>query len=246
MTKFSHAMSEGFDPDNDLEKVGIANQTTMLKGETELISRLFERVMIRKFGPQNANQHFVSFNTICDATQERQNAIYKMFDAEYVAPESKLYAELEGEQLGIELKSKSREKQNLSSKAQEARLKGEGAPIESQPVGHVDLGLVVGGFNSSNTLHLIEIPEQLGVKTYHIDCAARVGGAGADGLVNVIQHKPLSTSTSEAMLDQGLEVTEGFLPDGPIVIGVTAGASTPDSSVGECLTRILEIRGLSP
>jgi len=246
MAKFSHAMSVGFNPDGDLEKVGVANQTTMLKGETELIGRLFERVMIRKYGPQTVNDHFVSFNTICDATQERQNAIYKMFDAEYEAPASKLYAELEGEQVGIELKSKSREKQGLSSKAQEARLRGEGAPVDSKPPGHVDLGLVVGGFNSSNTLHLIEIPEELGVTTYHIDCAARIGGTSVDGLANVIQHKPLSTPSSEAMLDQGLKVAEGFLPDGPIVIGVTAGASTPDSSVGECLTRILAIRGLTP
>jgi 4-hydroxy-3-methylbut-2-enyl diphosphate reductase len=246
LAKFSYAISEGFDPDSDLEKVGVANQTTMLKGETELIGRLFERVMIRKFGPQTANDHFLSFNTICDATQERQNAIYKMFDAKYEQPASKLYAELEGEQVGIELKAKSREKQNLSSKVQEARLRGEGTPVDAQPVGHVDLGLVVGGFNSSNTLHLVEIPEELGVKTYHIDCAARVGGAGTDGIANVIQHKPLSTPSSTAMLDQGLEVTEGFLPDGPVVIGVTAGASTPDSSVGECLARVLAVRGLTP
>merc|ERR1719296_384834 len=96
MAKFSNAMSEGFDPDVDLEKVGVANQTTMLKGETELISRLFERVMIKRYGPQHINDHFVSFNTICDATQHRQDAMYKMFDAEYEAPRSQLYAELEG------------------------------------------------------------------------------------------------------------------------------------------------------
>ena len=71
MEKFKNATSEGFDPDIDLDCIGIANQTTMLKGETELIGKLFERVIIRKFGPTNVNEHFMSFNTICDATQER-------------------------------------------------------------------------------------------------------------------------------------------------------------------------------
>ena len=86
MEKFKNAVSEGFDPDVDLEKIGIANQTTMLKGETELIGKLFERVVIRKYGPQSVDEHFMSFNTICDATQERQDAMYEMVGAQYEKP----------------------------------------------------------------------------------------------------------------------------------------------------------------
>ena len=173
MSKFSRACSAGFDPDRDLDRVGIANQTTMLKGETEQIGKLFEHTMLKKFGPTVLNQHFLSFNTICDATQERQDAMFDLVDEK------------------------------------------------------LDLMVVIGGYNSSNTTHLQEIAIDRRIPSYHIDSAERIS------LENRVEHKPLG---------RDLEVCENWLPAGAIVVGVTSGASTPDRVVAAAIEKIFAIK----
>ncbi|MFP4100891.1 4-hydroxy-3-methylbut-2-enyl diphosphate reductase [Coleofasciculus sp.] len=173
LAKFSRATSAGFDPERDLEHVGIANQTTMLKSETEQIGKLFERTMMKKYGPVQLNQHFQSFNTICDATQERQDAMLELVEET------------------------------------------------------LDLMVVIGGFNSSNTTQLQQIAIERKIPSYHIDSAERIGPG------NRIDHK---------VLHQDMTVTENWLPEGEIVVGVTSGASTPDKVVEDAIEKIFELK----
>lgn len=172
MARFAKACSPGFDPDRDLIRVGVANQTTMLKSETEEIGRLFERTMLQRFGPIELNEHFLAFNTICDATQERQDAIFALVD---------------------------------------------------EPL---DLMVVIGGYNSSNTTHLQEIAVSRGIRSFHIDTPERIGPG------NRIEHMPLGGE---------LEIELPFLPAGPIRVGITSGASTPDRVVEDVIERLIEL-----
>jgi 4-hydroxy-3-methylbut-2-en-1-yl diphosphate reductase len=78
LEKFKGAYSAGFDPDLHLQAVGVANQTTMLRGETEEVQRRIKHAMIQKYGEAEVEKHFRFFDTICGATQDRQDALEKM------------------------------------------------------------------------------------------------------------------------------------------------------------------------
>lgn len=173
MQRFAKACSVGFDPDKDLVRLGVANQTTMLKSETEEIGRLFERTMLRKYGPVELNDHFLAFNTICDATQERQDAMFSLVD---------------------------------------------------EPL---DLMVVIGGFNSSNTTHLQEIAITRGIRSFHIDTPDRI-----DVNTNTVEHMPLS---------EALRTDAEFLPAGAVNVGITSGASTPDRVVEEVIGKLMKL-----
>jgi 4-hydroxy-3-methylbut-2-enyl diphosphate reductase len=174
LEKFKSACSNGFDPEIHLNKVGVANQTTMLKGETEQIGKLFEQTMLKKFGPDSIDMHFLSpGDTICDATQERQDAMLKLVDH------------------------------------------------------HLDLILVIGGFNSSNTGHLQEIANSRNLVSYHID------GPDCIGPGNSILHKQPN--------DKNYQTTADWLKQGKLTIGITAGASTPDQVIAEVLKKTFDL-----
>lgn len=182
LSKFSNAISKGFDPDLHLRKIGLANQTTMYKKETTAIGKLFEKTMMTAFDPNEITTRYAAFDTICDATQERQDAIMDMI-SEPGAKES------------------------------------------------LDFILVVGGWDSSNTAHLVEIPHGKGIPAYHID---KAGCIGAD---NSITYRDV---------DGTIKVQKNFLAlDRPMTIGVTSGASTPDAYVQDSLEQIIMLKSLS-
>ncbi len=78
LEKFKGAYSSGFDPDVHLQAIGVANQTTMLRGETEEVQRRLKAAMEKRFGPAELPKHFRFFDTICGATQDRQDALEKL------------------------------------------------------------------------------------------------------------------------------------------------------------------------
>jgi 4-hydroxy-3-methylbut-2-enyl diphosphate reductase len=175
LDRFKHAHSPDFDPDQHLRAVGVANQTTMLRGETEEVQRRIRAAIVDRDGPVEGTKSFRFFDTICGATQERQDALSGL------------------------LKEK------------------------------MDLLLVVGGYNSSNTSHLAEMGEAQ-LPTYFV--------RGADKLES-------ATRITHYNLHQKSEiVTEDWLPGGPIIVGITAGASCPNNLIEETILRVYELRGI--
>ena len=174
---FAGKVSPGFDPDRDLERVGVANQTTMLSGESLAIAAELGKSMGRRWGEATRAEHFRTFDTICSATQERQDAVLKLI---------------------------------------------------AEPL---DLMVVIGGYNSSNTTHLAAICQQK-VTTYHIADAMCI-----DPATGGIRHRPVGAHDETAQ--------DRWLPEGSVTIGVTAGASTPNNKIGETIERIAALRGAS-
>jgi 4-hydroxy-3-methylbut-2-enyl diphosphate reductase len=175
--RFANAVSPGFDFERDLLRVGIANQTTMLSGESLAIAEEIRGSMERRYGPEALADHFRSFDTICSATQERQDAVVALIE---------------------------------------------------EPL---DVMVVVGGYNSSNTCHLAALVQSKGVRTFHIEDAE-----GVDPAAGTIRHQPIGA--------KGEATTAGWLGDSR-VIGITAGASTPNNKVGETIARICALAGVA-
>jgi 4-hydroxy-3-methylbut-2-enyl diphosphate reductase len=176
LERFRGAHSEGFDPDLHLRRVGVANQTTMMRGETEEVQRRIAAAIRDRDGAERARETFRFFDTICGATQERQDALNEML----------------------------------------------AAPM--------DLLLVIGGYNSSNTSHLAEMGEAM-LPTYFIRNASRL--ESTERIVHYDQHAKREVAK------------EGWLPARPLIVGLTAGASCPNNLIEETILRLYELHGVS-
>jgi 4-hydroxy-3-methylbut-2-enyl diphosphate reductase len=171
LERFGAAVSPAFDPDRDLERIGCANQTTMLSSESLEVGEMFRAAMRDRYGEAELAARFRSFDTICSATQDRQDAILRLLD--------------------------------------EVAL---------------DVMIVIGGYNSSNTCNLARICAAR-VPTYHV--------ADPGGLVSAsdIRHRSVDMKQET--------VTAGWLPPtGPVAIGLTSGASTPDNLVEQVVRKL--------
>jgi 4-hydroxy-3-methylbut-2-enyl diphosphate reductase len=179
LERFGGAASDGFDPEHDLARIGLANQTTMLMSESLAIADMFRVAVSARYGEERLAEHFRAFETICSATQDRQDAVVALLD------------------------------------------------------GHrLDLMLVIGGYNSSNTANLARICRAR-LTTYHI--------ADVPALMSAreIRHRPVSGAAE--IVEQGW-----LAATGPVTVGVTAGASTPDNIVGMVVERLSQLTNGTP
>jgi len=171
------AHSDGFDPELHLTRIGVANQTTMLKSETEEVQRRLRQAVLDRHGPEAGVTNFQVFDTICGATQERQDSLFGLLQ---------------------------------------------------QPL---DVLLVVGGYNSSNTTHLVEIGEQQ-LPTFFIrtaDCLKSL-----EQIVHFDLHLKAEKESYSTRL----------AGDGPVTVGITAGASCPNNLIEDTVLRVFGLRGV--
>ncbi len=179
LQKYAHAASPSFDPDVHLKRIGVANQTTMLARESLAIGEAVGQAMERVHGAEYRAQNFRTFDTICSATQDRQDAVNALL---------------------------------------------------TEPL---DVKLVIGGYNSSNTISLAALCAEK-VRTYHVEDANCI-----DPAQGTIRHRDLATGKETSV--------SAWLPAaGPLRVGLTAGASTPNNKIGEAVTRVLQTRGVDP
>ena len=175
---FARAASPGFDPDVHLSRIGVANQTTMLARESLAIGEEVGRAIERARGADARAADFRTFDTICSATQERQDAVLALLEE----------------------------------------------PLTAM--------VVIGGFNSSNTISLAALCAER-VPTYHIEDAS-----GIDPEAGTVHFRRAGKAHIEATVGEWLPA------EGPARVGLTAGASTPNNKIGETVGRILATRGL--
>ena len=171
VSRFGSAASPGFDPDTDLRRIGLANQTTMLMSESLEVGDMIRTAMVARDGQAGLGENYQAFDTICSATQDRQDAVVNL----------------------------------LREKA-------------------VDLMVVIGGYNSSNTANLARMCAA-SKPTFHI--------AEPECLLSPqeIRHRPVGTKTET--------VSTNWLPTpGLVTVGLTSGASTPDNLVGAVVARL--------
>jgi 4-hydroxy-3-methylbut-2-en-1-yl diphosphate reductase len=171
-TAFAGRYSSGFNPEKDLQRVGVVNQTTMLATETQAIADYFRQTMLTKYGTENIKDHFADTrDTLCYATNDNQDATYKLLETD------------------------------------------------------ADLAIVVGGYNSSNTSHIVELCERK-FPTYFINSDSEIKSK------QEIHHFDYPKKEKR--------VTQGYLPEkNPVKIILTSGASCPDTLVDRVMLKIL-------
>jgi 4-hydroxy-3-methylbut-2-en-1-yl diphosphate reductase len=180
LEKFAKAANDGFDPDLHLDRVGVANQTTMLARESLAIGAAVGEAMARAYGESHVAAHFRTFDTICSATQDRQDAVMELLQ---------------------------------------------------EPI---DLMVVVGGYNSSNTISLAALCAEH-VPTYHIADPDDI-----DVALNRVRYRRVDKAHFE-------DEVQPWLPTaGALRVGITAGASTPNNKIEQAVARIFSIRGTDP
>ncbi|MCB0344080.1 MAG: 4-hydroxy-3-methylbut-2-enyl diphosphate reductase [Bdellovibrionales bacterium] len=175
--RFANGVSDGFDPQIHLKRIGVVNQTTMLATETHAIAETIRSGMLKKYGAELLKEHFADTrDTLCYATNENQNSTKDLIKA--------------------------------------------GA----------DMAVVVGGYNSSNTSHLVELCEE-SMPTFYVKNAGEI--------INEHRIRHFDLQAKDVI------ETEGWLPpattENPLIVAITSGASCPDRTVDDVITRIAEL-----